>query len=456
MDIHKFEVNGEYILLDVNSGSVHVLDRAAYRMMDVFNGANDAEVLNEFTMEFGAETVRETLEELHELIGAGMLFSPVLEIPSVFLAKPIVKSLCLHIAHDCNMRCRYCFAGTGAFGHERGLMPPEVACRAVDFLIQNGGSRKNAEIDFFGGEPLLNMETVKAAVAHIRRRESETGKHFNLTLTTNTILLDEENLAFLNRENIQLILSIDGRREVHDRMRPFADGAGTYDLVLANMRRAVDSRQGENYFARGTYTAYNTDFSADVLDLADQGFHRLSIEPVVGKGEPYELTEEHLPELYRQYELLAAEYLRRKAEGNGFEFFHFNMDLEKGLCLTRRLSGCGAGHEYFAVTPDGDLYPCHQFVGRDGFKVGNVFDGIDQQEICREFRQAHVLNKEECRSCWARFYCSGGCHANAHAHNGTIHIPYQMGCALQKKRLECAIYVQIGLCRQEKAKGARG
>ena len=448
MDIHKFEVNGEYILVDVNSGSVHVLDRTAYRLLDVFNGSNDAAVLNEFTTEFGAETVRETLVELHELIDAGMLFSPVVEIPPVFSAVPIVKSLCLHIAHDCNLRCRYCFAGTGAFGHERGLMPPEVACRAVDFLIENGGSRKNAEIDFFGGEPLLNMDTVKAAVAHIRRREAETGKHFNLTLTTNTILLDEEKLAFLNQENIQLILSIDGRREVHDRMRPFADGAGSYDMVLANMHQAVDSRQGQNYFARGTYTAYNADFAADVLDLADQGFQRLSLEPVVGKDAQYELTEAHLPELYRQYDLLAAEYLRRKAAGCGFEFFHFNVDLQNGPCLVKRLSGCGAGHEYFAVTPDGDLYPCHQFVGRDGFKVGNVFDGIEKQEICREFRQAHVLTKEECRSCWARFYCSGGCHANAHAYNGTIHTPYQMGCALQKKRLECAIYVQIGLRRQ--------
>ena len=450
MDIHKFEVNGEYILLDVNSGSVHVLDRTAYRILDVFNGSNDDAVLNEFSPEFGAEAVRETLLELHELIDAGMLFSPAVEIPPVFSAAPIVKSLCLHIAHDCNLRCGYCFAGTGSFGHERGLMTPEVACRAIDFLIQNGGSRKNAEIDFFGGEPLLNMETVKAAVAHIRRREAETGKHFNLTLTTNTILLDEEKLAFLNRENIQLILSIDGRREVHDRMRPFADGAGSYDTVLSQMHRVLDSRQGQNYFARGTYTAYNTDFAADVLDLADQGFLRLSVEPVVGKGEPYELTEVHLPELYRQYDLLAAEYLRRKAAGCGFEFFHFNVDLQNGPCLVKRLSGCGAGHEYFAVTPDGDLYPCHQFVGRDSYKVGNVFEGIERREICREFRQAHVLTKEECRSCWARFYCSGGCHANAQAYNGTIHTPYQMGCALQKKRLECAIYVQIGLRRQRK------
>ena len=447
MDIHKFVVNGEYILLDVNSGSVHVLDQVAYRILDVFDGANDAAIIAEFAAEFGETAVRETLEELHELMAAGQLFSADAEIPPVFAAKPIVKSLCLHIAHDCNLRCGYCFASTGSFGHDRGLMSPEVACRAVDFLLEHGGSRKHAEIDFFGGEPLLNMATVRAAVAHIRKREAETGKIFNLTLTTNAVLLSQENLDFLNQENIQLILSIDGRREVHDRMRPFAGGVGSYDKVLANMHKAVDSRQGANYYARGTYTAYNLDFAADVLALADEGFGRLSVEPVVAKDAPYGLCEEQLPELFAQYDLLAAEYLRRHREGNGFDFFHFNVDLENGPCLTNRLSGCGAGHEYYAVTPDGDLYPCHQFVGRDDFKVGTVFAGIDQPDLCDEFRQAHVLTKPECRRCWARFYCSGGCHANAEAFHGSIHQPYELGCELQKKRLECAIAVQIGLKR---------
>ena len=447
MDIHKFIVNGEYILLDVNSGSVHVLDQVAYRILDVFDGANDAAIIAEFAAEFGETAVRETLEELHELMAAGQLFSADAEIPPVFAAKPIVKSLCLHIAHDCNLRCGYCFASTGSFGHDRGLMSPEVACRAVDFLLEHGGSRKHAEIDFFGGEPLLNMATVRAAVAHIRKREAETGKIFNLTLTTNAVLLNQENLDFLNQENIQLILSIDGRREVHDRMRPFAGGAGSYDKVLANMHKAVDSRQGANYYARGTYTAYNLDFAADVLALADEGFGRLSVEPVVAKDAPYGLCEEQLPELFAQYDLLAAEYLRRHRDGNGFDFFHFNVDLENGPCLTKRLSGCGAGHEYYAVTPEGDLYPCHQFVGRDDFKVGTVFAGIDQPDLCDEFRQAHVLTKPECRRCWARFYCSGGCHANAEAFHGSIHQPYELGCELQKKRLECAIAVQIGLKR---------
>ena len=447
MDIHKFVVNGEFILLDVNSGSVHLLDQAAYRIMDVFDGANDAAVVGAFADEFGEATVQETLAELHGLMARGQLFTPDAEVPPVFSAKPIVKSLCLHIAHDCNLRCGYCFASTGSFGQDRGLMTPEVACRAVDFLLEHGGSRKHAEIDFFGGEPLLNMATVRAAVEHIRRREAETGKLFNLTLTTNAVLLNQEILDFLNRENIQLILSIDGRREVHDRMRPFAGGAGSYDKVLANMHKAVDSRQGNNYYARGTYTAYNLDFAADVLALADEGFGRLSVEPVVAKDAPYGLCEDQLPELFAQYDLLAAEYLRRHREGKGFDFFHFNVDLENGPCLTKRLSGCGAGHEYYAVTPEGDLYPCHQFVGRDDFKVGTVFAGIDQPDLCDEFRQAHVLTKPECRRCWARFYCSGGCHANAEAFHGSIHQPYELGCELQKKRLECAIAVQIGLKR---------
>jgi uncharacterized protein len=445
MDIHKFVVNGEYILLDVNSGSVHVLDQVAYRIMDFFDGSNDAAVIAACAADFGESVVRETLTELHALIAAGQLFSADAEVPPIFAVKPIVKSLCLHIAHDCNLRCGYCFASTGSFGHDRGLMSPEVACRAIDFLLEHGGSRKHAEIDFFGGEPLLNMSTVRAAVAHIRRREAETGKVFNLTLTTNAVLLNQEILDFLNQENIQLILSIDGRREVHDRMRPFPNGAGSHDKVLANMHKAIESRQGSNYYARGTYTAYNLDFAADVLALADEGFGRLSVEPVVAKDAPYGLREENLPELFRQYDLLAAEYLKRHREGCGFDFFHFNVDLEHGPCLAKRLSGCGAGHEYYAVTPEGDLYPCHQFVGRDGFKVGTVFNGLDQPDLCNEFRQAHVLTKTECRSCWARFYCSGGCHANADAFHGSIHQPYQLGCELQKKRLECAIAVQIGL-----------
>ena len=445
MDTHLFEVNGEFFLLDVNSGSVHVLDPLAAKVAKIFDGNNDAAVLAALADEYTEGILQETLNEFHELIAGGLLFSPDAQIPPVFDAQPVVKSLCLHIAHDCNLRCEYCFAATGTFGHDRQMMSSVVACRAVDFLIEQGGHRTNAEIDFFGGEPLMNFDTVVAAVRYIRQREQETGKKFNLTLTTNATLISDEVLDFLTREQIQLILSLDGRREVHDRMRPFPNGHGSYDSVMNNIRRVVSHRKGENYYVRGTYTSYNLDFAADVLSLVDAGLNRLSLEPVVAKGAPYELREEHLPLLFQQYDILAAEYLQRRAKDCGFEFFHFNVDLQHGPCLVKRLSGCGAGHEYFAVTPTGDLYPCHQFVGQPEFRVGTVFDGIDRPELSRRFRQAHVLTKPECRKCWARFHCSGGCHANAFAFSGSIDTPYFVGCELQKKRLECAIYVRIGL-----------
>lgn len=445
MNVHRFAVNDRLYLLDVNSGSVHELDDISYAMMELFDGANDAAVLETFGPRFGAEQVRDVLAELHGLMEKGLLFTLPQEVPPVFDSLPVVKSLCLHMAHDCNLRCRYCFAGTGAFGHDRGLMSLEVAEKAIDFLIANGGTRKHAEVDFFGGEPLLNMDVVRGTVRYIRKKEAETGKVFRLTLTTNAILLDEKALAFLNEESIALVLSVDGRRDVHDRMRPFAGGAGSYDMTMARVRDAVASRHDKNYYVRGTYTAYNLDFAADVLSLVDEGFTQLSVEPVVAHDEAYALREEHLPELFRQYDLLAAAYLERRAQGRGFDFFHFNVDLQQGPCLAKRLSGCGAGHEYYAVTPTGELYPCHQFVGRDEFCVGNVFTGLERQELRDSFRQCHVLKKEECRACWARFYCSGGCHANAVSFSGSIEHPYRLGCELQKKRLECAIAVQSAL-----------
>lgn len=445
MDIHTFNVNGEFFLLDVNSGSVHVLDSVANRIMQLFDGNNDAAVLASLKGEYPETELQESLSELHELVDAGLLFSPSAEIPPVFAVEPIVKSLCLHIAHDCNLRCGYCFAATGSFGHGREMMSVEVACRAVDFLIEHSGKRQNAEIDFFGGEPLMNFATVQAAVNHIRRREAETGKRFNLTLTTNATLISDEILDSLWQEKIQLILSLDGRREIHDRMRPFPNGSGSHELVMHNIQKAVQMRNGQNYYVRGTYTAYNVDFAADVLALADVGLNRLSMEPVVAKNAPYEIKEEHLPDLFHQYEFLATEYIRRQESGQGFDFFHFNVDLQHGPCLVKRLSGCGAGHEYFAVSPTGDLFPCHQFVGQDEFRLGTVFSGIEKPDLSRQFRQTHVLTKPECRECWARFHCSGGCHANAYTFSGSISEPYRLGCELQKKRLECAIYVQIGM-----------
>ena len=445
MQVHKFKINDLFIVLDINSGAVHVVDSLVYEILDIFNGDNEAEVMAAFSDKYEIAALTEAVTELKELMGAGQLFAPELTVPLTFRDKPLVKSLCLHVAHDCNLRCGYCFAGTGDFGHSRGLMSREVGERAVDYIIENSGQRRHCELDFFGGEPLLNMKTVRHVVSYVRKRELETGKVFKLTLTTNALLLTDDTIQYLNDNNISLVLSLDGRPEVHDRMRPRVDGSGSYDKVIKRCKQVATSRGDQNYYLRGTYTAYNLDFAADVLSMADQGFGQLSVEPVVAKDVEYALTEEHLPELFRQYELLAEEYLKRKLAGNGFDFFHFNLDLGNGPCIAKRLSGCGAGHEYFAVTPEGDLYPCHQFVGRDEYKLGTIYEGVKNTEIPVKFRQAHVLNKPICRECWARFYCSGGCHANADLFHHDLHQPYEIGCELQKKRLECAIMIQAKL-----------
>ncbi|KYZ76558.1 radical SAM protein [Anaerosporomusa subterranea] len=445
MKIHLFAQNGMYILLDVNSGAVHTIDEMVYAIMQIFDGKNDEQVLAVLGEKYDQAELQEALAELHGLIEQELLFAPDIDEPPVFAAKPIVKSLCLHVAHDCNLRCEYCFAGTGDFGHSRGLMTPEIGKKAVDFLIEHGGKRRNAELDFFGGEPLLAMDTVKEVVAYVRQREQETGKKFNLTLTTNATLLDQEIIDYLNANNIAMVLSLDGRKETHDRMRPCVDGSGSFDEIVANAKKLVDSRDGQNYYLRGTFTAYNPDFAADVAAMADLGFKRLSVEPVVAKEAAYALTEEHLPVLFAEYEKLADDFLSRKLNGNGYEFFHFNLDINNGPCVAKRLAGCGAGHEYFAVTPDGDLYPCHQFVGRENYQMGNVFEGLKAHELSAHFRSSHVLTKPACRECWARFYCSGGCHANADLFHGDIRAPYEVGCELQKKRLECALYIQANL-----------
>lgn len=443
--IHKFYLNGMYIMLDINSGAVHVIDKMIYDMMDIYDGTNGAEVVAKLSDRYEKTELSEAVEELAELIARQELFAPDLDVPPTFSDKPLVKSLCLHVAHDCNLRCKYCFAGTGDFGHDRSLMNKEVGEMAVDFIIANSGQRKHCELDFFGGEPLMNMPVVKHVVAYVRKREKETGKEFKLTLTTNGVLLNDANITYLNDNNISLVLSLDGRKEVHDNMRPNVAGKGSYDGILANFKKLVKARNGQNYFLRGTFTAYNLDFTTDVLDMADQGFDLLSVEPVVAKDCDYELKEAHLPKLYEEYERLAKEFIDRKEAGNGFEFFHFNMDINNGPCVAKRLSGCGAGHEYFAVAPNGDLYPCHQFVGRDQYRLGTIFDGVTKKEMPEQFRQAHVLNKPECSRCWARFYCSGGCHANADLFNGDIKKPYEIGCKLQKKRMECALMIQAYL-----------
>lgn len=452
--IHKFTLDNLNIVLDINSGAVHVVDKITYDILDLYDGTNDDTVIGALSQSYERAEVTETLTELRQLIDGKLLFAPDIDVPPTFSEKPIVKSICLHVAHDCNLRCGYCFAGTGDFGHDRGLMSREVALRAVDFIIEQSGPRRHCEIDFFGGEPLLNMDVVRHTVEYVRQREKETNKVFKLTLTTNAVLLDDEIIQYLNENNISLVLSLDGRKEVHDQMRPGADGSGSFDEALANIRKMVDSRNGQNYYLRGTFTAHNLDFAADVEAMADLGFNLLSVEPVVGKDVDYELKEEHLPKLNEEYEKLARLYLERKLAGKGFEFFHFNLELNNGPCVAKRLSGCGAGHEYLAVTPEGDLYPCHQFVGRDGFKLGSVWEGLQNTEIPQAFRQTHVLNKEECSTCWARFYCSGGCHANAEQFHGRIDKPYEVGCKLQKKRLECALMIQVKLALAQAGKEA--
>ncbi len=440
--IHKFRQGDTYILLDINSGAVHVIDRMIYDMMDIFQGDNDEEVTAALRSDYREKDLQEALGELHSLMDAGQLFAPDIDVPPTFRQEGLVKSLCLMVAQDCNLRCRYCFGDAGSYGGERAVMSPEVGRAAVDYLISRCGQRKHCEIDFFGGEPLMNMRTVKAVTEYVRQKEKETGKSFKLTLTTNGVLLDDPTILWLNENRISVVLSVDGRKEVHDRMRPDAGGNGTYDRVIRNFRKLVDSRDGKNYYMRGTYTKENLDFTEDVLAMKDAGFDILSVEPVVLKDNPLGFTEEDLPRIYAEYDRLTEAYLRRHREGRGFFFFHFNMDLSNGPCVAKRLAGCGAGHEYYAVAENGDLYPCHQFVGRKKYKLGNVYDGVQDTELPRYFRESHVLNKETCKDCWARFFCSGGCHANADLFHGDIRKPYEVGCEIQKKRLECAILVQ--------------
>lgn len=447
--IHKFIQNGMYLMLDINSGAVHVIDKMIYDMMDIFDGSNAEDTVQKLKGTYAESDLRESIEELQGLIAAQELFAPDIDVPPTFKEEGLVKSLCLLVAHDCNLRCKYCFAGTGDFGHDRGLMSNEVGEAAVEYIISHSGNRKNCEIDFFGGEPLMNMPVVKHVVSYVRKREQETGKVFKLTLTTNGILLNDETIAYLNDNHISLVLSLDGRKEVHDRMRPNIGGKGSYEQALKNFKKTVRSRNGQDYYLRGTFTAYNPDFTADVLDMADQGFDILSVEPVVAKDEDYAFTDKDLPQLFAEYDKLTQAYLNRRREGNGFFFFHFNMDLSNGPCVAKRLSGCGAGHEYYAVASNGDMYPCHQFVGREKYLLGTIFEGVQKKDMPAYFRNSHVLNKEKCRDCWARFFCSGGCHANADLFNGDIRKPYEFGCELQKKRLECALMVQASIAMEK-------
>lgn len=442
--IHKFKQGEDFILLDVSSGAVHIIDELIFDILDIFTGANDDEVILKLSQKYNSAEISEALGELHELINSGELFTEEINSVPSFKSFGVVKSLCFMVAQDCNLRCKYCFGDAGTFGH-RAVMSEEVGIAAVDFLIKKSGIRKHCEIDFFGGEPLLNFKTVQAVTEYVRSREKDTNKIFKLTLTTNGMLLDDKKISWLNENNISVVLSLDGRQKIHDAMRPDISGKGSYERVIKNFKKLVESRGGENYYLRGTYTNKNLDFAEDVLSIADNGFNILSVEPVVLKDSDLALTEKDLPRIFAEYDKLTEIYLSRKKSGNGFNFFHFNIDLNNGPCVAKRLAGCGAGHEYFAVAENGDLYPCHQFVGREKYKLGDIFNGVTAEHWTKYFRDSHVLNKPKCKNCWAKFFCSGGCHANADLFHGDIREPYEIGCEIQKKRLECAIYVQAML-----------
>ena len=452
--IHQYKNNGYAIVLDVNSGSVHVVDEIVYDVIALLDqGAEEAEVLEKLRESYPEEELKTALDEIHTLTEQGMLFTEDIYENAIehFKERPtVVKALCLHIAHDCTLACRYCFAEEGEYHGRRALMSFEVGKKALDFLIANSGSRKNLEVDFFGGEPLMNWQVVKDLVAYGREQEKIHNKNFRFTLTTNGVLVDDEVMEFCNREMGNVVMSIDGRKEVHDYMRPFRKGAGSYDLIVPKFQKWAESRNQDKYYARGTFTHHNLDFSKDVLHLADLGFKQISVEPVVAPADAdYALQPEDLPKIFEEYDNLAKEMVKRKKEGNGFNFFHFMIDLTGGPCVYKRLSGCGSGTEYLAVTPWGDLYPCHQFVGEENFLLGNVDEGITRPEICQEFKGCNVYAKEECKKCFARFYCSGGCAANSYNFKGNINDVYEIGCELQRKRVECALMIKAATAEEE-------
>ena len=444
--VHQYKNNGYDIVLDVNSGAIHVVDDVTYDVIALYEGHTREEIVNSLRERYPETEVEEALDEVQMLVDNEELFTKDTYENYImdFKKRPtVVKALCLHIAHDCNLACQYCFAEEGEYHGRRALMSFEVGKKALDFLIANSGNRRNLEVDFFGGEPLMNWQVVKDLVEYGREQEKLHDKKFRFTLTTNGVLLNDEVMEFCNREMGNVVLSIDGRKEVHDKMRPFRKGAGSYDLIVPKFQQFAESRHQDKYYVRGTFTHYNLDFSEDVLHLADLGFKQISVEPVVAEPkEPYAIREEDLPKLFEEYDKLAVEMIRRHKSGEDFNFFHFMIDLEGGPCVAKRLSGCGSGTEYLAVTPWGDFYPCHQFVGNEKFLLGNVDEGILNTDIRDEFKCCNVYAKEKCRKCFARFYCSGGCAANAYNFSGDICGAYDIGCELQKKRIECAIMIK--------------
>lgn len=445
--IHKYKLNGFNIVLDVNSGGVHIVDELTYDLLDniapPFAEECPEEVMEKLSEKYPAGEIESCYQEILELYNDKILFSEddYEKYAKYSVASP-VKAMCLNIAHDCQLRCKYCFASTGDFGKGRKLMTFETGKHAIDFLLENSGDRPNLELDFFGGEPLMNFDVVKQIVEYARSREAEYGKKFRFTITTNGLLLDDDKIDFINREMNNVVLSIDGRKSVNDYFRVFPNGQGCYDIIMPKYKKLVEGRGDKEYYVRGTYTKRNLDFSDDVFSLYEAGFDQISVEPVVGENDEYALTEKELPAAFAEYERLAKRIIENEKKGGKFNFFHFMIDLDQGPCAVKRLRGCGCGNDYVAITPDGDIYPCHQFVGKDEYKMGNIDEGTFDEKIKEEFANAHIYAKPECRKCWARFYCSGGCNANNYQYNGDIHSAYKISCELEKKRVECAIMLK--------------
>ena len=451
--VHQYKLNGYNIVLDTASGSVHTVDEVAYDIIEMYKTHTSEQIVATILERYShlddvnEAEILECIDDIASLEAAGKLFS-VDEYESLACNyknnSKVIKALCLHVAHTCNLNCSYCFASQGKYQGDRALMSFEVGKRAFDFLIENSGTRRNLEVDFFGGEPLMNWDVVKQLVAYARSIEKEHNKNFRFTLTTNGILIDDEVIDFLNKEMSNVVLSLDGRKEVNDHFRRDYAGNGSYDKIVPKFQKLVKAREGKNYYVRGTFTHNNVDFTNDLFHMADLGFTELSMEPVVcPPDDPYALTEEDMPKIFEQYEILAKEMLKRKKEGRPFTFYHYMLDLKNGPCIYKRITGCGSGTEYMAVTPWGELFPCHQFVGDSKYSLGNIYDGITNTEIQDGFRSCNAYAREECKDCWARLYCSGGCAANSYHATGSITGVYKYGCELFKKRIECAVMMQV-------------
>ncbi len=452
--IHQFKLNGYNIVLDICSGSVHVVDEVAYDIIEQFEKEDKDTILTSLNEKYAQREdisendIAECYSQVEALKDNGKLFTPdtFADKAGDLKAKTsgVIKALCIHIAHTCNLNCEYCFASQGKYHGERALMSFETGKRALDFLVENSGTRRNLEVDFFGGEPLMNFDVVKQMVEYARSIEKEKGKNFRFTLTTNGVLIDDDVIDFANREMSNVVLSLDGRKEIHDRYRVDYAGNGSWEKIVPKFQKLVEARGGKDYYMRGTFTHANPDFLNDIKQMLDLGFTELSMEPVVcAKGDPSELTEEDMPIVKEQYEKLAELMLEKDKEGKPFTFYHYMIDLTGGPCIYKRISGCGSGTEYMAVTPWGDLYPCHQFVGDEKFKLGDIWNGVDNTDIQNEFLSCNVYAREECHDCWAKLYCSGGCAANAYHATGSIKGVYKYGCELFRKRMECAIAVAV-------------